>query len=161
MLSENKIQEKPIYRILSVAGFFGPDSHLYKEGEEIYFEGEPNEDMEPLNQPARERMEAFFNKLEEAAKQLAKKAGVPYTGRPRTLEAAVELSTLAARRASTINGDGGISLMGDKTDRSDVIGRAEAMPTPETGAKAPKRSGGGTLSLNKPQPLSKVPQTLA
>lgn len=154
-------QERPEYRILAVNGFFGPDSHLYREGEEIYFEGEPNEDMEPLNEPARAAMEKFFNKLEQAAKELAKKAGVPYTGRPRTLEAAVELSTLAARRTSTVNGDGGISLMGDKTDRSDVIGHKQVSETPETGSRQPKKAGGGTLSLNKPQSLSKVAQDLA
>lgn len=151
-------QEKPHYRILSVHGFFGPDSHLYKEGQDIYFDGEPNEDMEPLNEPARRAMEKFFDKLEEAAKMLAKKAGVPYTGRPRTLEDAVQLSTLASRRASTVNGDGGISLMGDKSDKSDIIGYARTEPTPETTQKGKNR--GGSLSV-KPQPLSKVAADLA
>lgn len=152
-------QEMPTYRILSVTGFFGPDSHLYREGEEIYYADEPNEDMEPLNEPARQAMEKFFDKLEDAAKKIAAKAGVEYTGRPRTLEAAVELSTLAARRASTVNGDGGISLMGDKQDRSGQIGRVDATPTPETGQK--KKSAGGTLSLKNAQPLSKVQPSLA
>lgn len=158
--------ERPIYRILSVAGFFGPDDHLHKEGSEIYFDGEPNEDMEPLNVAASQQMEKFFDKLEASARKIAAKAGIEYTGRPRSLEAAVELSTMAARRASTVQGDGGIPIMGgDKSRARETIGRVDEMPVAETSAKQPTRKpqGRGIISVSAPPvtPLSKVASTLA
>lgn len=160
-------EEPPKYRILSTAGFFGPDDHLYTEGEVIYWTGEPNEDMEPLNEPARVQMEAFFDKLEEGAKALAKKAGVEYRGRPRNLEQAIELSTIAARRTSTINGDGGIPIMGaDKTEIRQTIGKVEQEPVPQTPQQALKpiqKKGKGALSVSAPAvtPLSKVNPSFA
>jgi hypothetical protein len=44
----------------------------------IEYEGEPNEAMEPLNEPARERMRAFFAKLAAGARA----AGWNGTGTP-------------------------------------------------------------------------------
>lgn len=160
-------EETPMYRILSTAGFFGPDDHLYGEGERIYWTGEPNEDMEPLNEAADIQMQKFFDKLEEAAKALAKKAGVEYRGRPRTLEQAIELSTMAARRAATTAGDGGVPIMGaDKSGIKETIGRVEQAGIPETPQQAAspmKKKGKGVLSVSVPlvTPLSKVATTFA
>lgn len=159
--------ETPIYRILATQGFFGPDDHLYPEGSVIRWSGEPNEDMEPLNEPAIKAMNDFFDKLEDHAKALAKKAGVEYTGRPRSLEAAVHLSTLAARRTSTNTGDGGVPLMGaDKSEQKETIGFAQesnaAPETPQQATRPQTKRGKGALAVSAPPvtPLSKLGKEL-
>lgn len=102
--------DRPAYRILGQ--WEGPDSHLYQDGDLVYWTGEPNEEMEALNEPAKAAMTAFFEKLEDFAKKNAEAAGREYTGRPRSIEDAIALSHADARRVSTVKGDGGIPVMG-------------------------------------------------
>jgi hypothetical protein len=104
--------DRPAYRILATAGFYGPDDTLYPEGAAIYFEDEPNEDMEPLNQPAREAMTAYLDKLDRLGEIAAKAAGRAFVGRPRTLDGAIALAREDARRVQLVQGDGGVPLMG-------------------------------------------------
>lgn len=137
--------EKPAYRILSVYGFFGPDDHLYGEGDMIYFEGEPNEEMEPLNEPARNRLTSYFTKLDTLARQAADKLGRPFIERPKTLEGAVMFAT-ELERAS-------MAVMSAKKDTTEQIQRISDNEVPETGKE--KRGRGrprkeqitGTLAI--------------
>lgn len=124
---------RPAYRILSPNGFFGPDDHLYLEGEEIYFEGEPNEEMEPLNEAAQEKITALLARLDELGRQAAEKAGKAYAARPRTLDGALVLAS-AVQRAD-------MNLMG-ATRREDAVTRVEAEAIPETGSHNAKRGRG-------------------
>lgn len=135
--------DRPAYRILAPNGFFGPDDHLYHEGECIVFDGEPNEEMEALNEPAKQRLESYFQKLEEHARLAAEKAGRPYTGRPKSLDQAIALAHQDARQVQLISGGPGVPLMGAKKEGAPKVERLDAAPTPETG-----RKGRGTLSLN-------------
>lgn len=89
--------EKPAYRVLAVAGFFGPDDHLYQQGDMIYFEGEPNEEFEPLNDKAREIMASYLNKLDDLGRAVAEKLGRPFVGRPRDLDGAIQFATEVQR----------------------------------------------------------------
>jgi hypothetical protein len=130
--------DRPAYRILSEAGFFGPDDHLYRAGDCIVFDDEPNEDMEPLNEPARTALEKFFDKLDAAARRKAEKAGLEYAGRPKSLDEKITLATADARRVQLINGDGGVPLMGGKKRGRPRIERMEPDPTPETGRTSGK-----------------------
>jgi hypothetical protein len=58
-------QEFPRYRL--TAPFFGPDLQLYDEGFEIEFDGVPNEQMQPLNDAARAKYEAFIRGMPNGA----------------------------------------------------------------------------------------------
>ena len=106
--------DRPAYRILNPTGFFGPDDHLYSEGDCIVFEGIPNEEMEPLNALARERLEAYSEALDDGARKVAEKNGREYTPRPRTMEGNIDLATADARRPQLIQGGPGVPIMGGK-----------------------------------------------
>lgn len=92
---ENKIMavitnDRAAYRILSEKGFWGPDDFLYKEGSCIYFDGIPNEDMEPLNQPAREKMITYLEYLDKNAAEAAARTGRTFQGRARSVDEALQ-----------------------------------------------------------------------
>lgn len=133
--------DRPVYRILG--NFFGPDCHLYGEGEIIAFEGEPNEDMEPLNEMAKTRMKAFFDKLDKEARKVAEKAGREYAGRPRSLEDAIALSRADAREMQTVRNGPGLPVMGATPDTKSI-----ERITPDQAAPETTRRGRGTLSLS-------------
>lgn len=136
----------PAFRILSMHGFFGPDDHLYNEGEEIYFDGEPNEEMEPLNELGRQKLTAYLEKLDTLAKEVATKTGRPFSGRPRNLEGAIQLATEVERSKVVVMGH----LNKDRTT-SDYIERVDGDNVPETGSINPKRGRGRPAgSKNKP-----------
>lgn len=142
--------DRPAYRILAEKGFFGPDCTLYEEGECLAYDDEPNEEMEPLNDLAREKMAALFNKLDDAARAVAAKNGRAFIERPKTLEGAVALATMDAKRVQLKEGDGGVPLMGSKVGR-DRAKRLTAEEVPETGHRGPGRpkKASGVLSLSR------------
>lgn len=117
--------ERPAYRILATSGFFGPDHTLYEEGSEIYFDGEPSEEMEPLNDAARRKMVAYLEKLEELGRQAAEKAGRPFAGRPRSLDGGLALATAIQRSE--------MSVLGAKPVQTDIIEKIAADEVPTTG----------------------------
>jgi len=125
--------DRPAYRILAVHGFFGPDDHLYQLGEEIYYDEEPNEEMEPLNEPARQKLSDYLNKLDNMAKVAAEKSNKAFVGRPRTLDGAVVFATEMQRDK--------ITVMSAKKEVSSV-GKIDNEETPETGSLNPKRGRG-------------------
>lgn len=133
------------YRILDPNGFYADDDTLYivdADGNypEIYFDGIPNEQMEPLNELARERLTAYLENLDRMASEDAKKLGRTYNGRPRTLDGAIMLATEVERSK--------ISIMGAK-EKTGTTERVEAGPTPETGSINPRKPGRPKGSLNK------------
>lgn len=116
------------YRILDPNGFFSDDDTLYivsPDGDypEIYFDGIPNEQMEPLNDLARERLAAYLENLDKTARENAEKAGKTFQGRPRTLDGAIALASEQARDK--------VSIMGAK-DKTTTTERIEPTATPET-----------------------------
>lgn len=84
---------RPAYRVLDPSGFFSDDDTLYAEGAEIYFDGVPNDQLEPLNQIAKEKLITYLEEQEKSAKAAAEKAGRAYAGRPRTLDGGLALAT--------------------------------------------------------------------
>lgn len=118
--------ERPLYRVLDPAGFFGDDDNLWEEGSEIYFDGVPNEQMEPLNQVAEEKLIDYITHLDDLAKVTAEKRGVPFVGRPRTLDGAIAIATQEMRD--------NVSIMGAK-NKPTSIERAVPQETPETGRR--------------------------
>ena len=96
--------ERPAYRVLDVAGFYGDDDTLHAEGAEIYFDGDPCVEMEPLNEPARIKMNELLERLDNEGRKAADKAGRPYVGRPRTLDGALELASAIQRQEMAVMG---------------------------------------------------------
>lgn len=133
---------RPAYRVLAPAGFFGPDDHLYAEGSIIYFDDDPNEEMEPMNDLARERQAAYFAHLDELGRKAAEKMGRVYAGRPKTLDDAIAIASQDKRRVQLVDGDGGVPLMGAKRRGRPRIERVDAEPAPETGAANPMQRRG-------------------
>lgn len=126
-------EERPAYRVLDPAGFFGPDMRLWEEGSEIYLDGEPSVEMEPLNDAAKRKMTALYEKLDELGRAAAEKAGRPFTGRPRTLDGAVILAT-AIQKAE-------MAIMGAAPKNADAVAPRVAPETPEVkrGRGRPKK----------------------
>lgn len=121
------------YRVLDPAGFYSDNDSLYPEGDEIYFDGEPNEQLEPLNELAKTRIHTYLEKLDALAKAAAEKLNRPYAGRPRTIDGAIELATEIQRS--------GMAIMGNKAKVASTE-RVEMQDTPETGMLNPKRGRG-------------------
>lgn len=127
------------YRVLSPSGFFSDNDTLYlvdSQGEpaEIYWDGEPNEELEPLNEVARQRMTIYLDKLDALGKAAAEKLGRPFVGRPRNLDGAVEFATAMVRSE--------VSIMGTRNKQSNTELVSPAA-IPQTGASLnPKRKVG-------------------
>ncbi len=120
------------YRILAVHGFYVDDELITvdKNGdpEEIYFDGIPNEDMEPLNELARERMTAYLEFLDQKGREAAEKAGRPFVGRSRTLDGQIELASAIQRYE--------MQIMGVKKDSNQMERVSAATDTvPDTGKR--------------------------
>lgn len=116
------------YRILDPNGFYSDDDTLYivsPDGDypEVYFDGIPNEQMEPLNDLARQRLSAYLENLDKLAKDAADKQGRTFQGRPRTLDGAIALANEVERDK--------VSIMGSR-DRVTTTERIESTQTPET-----------------------------
>lgn len=104
--------ERPAYRVLDNAGFFGDDDTLYSEGAEIIWEGEPSLEMEPLNETARIRYLIMVEKLDSEGRKAAEKLGRPYTGFARNLEGGLQVASAIQRQD--------MSLMGSKEKSSSI-----------------------------------------
>lgn len=129
---------RPAYRILSPSGFFGPDDHLWPEGEKIYFDGEPNEEMEPLNTLATERLNTYLEKLDELARETASKTGKPFIARPRTMDGALELATAVQRADMGIMGNRNKELSVERVDGNEIA--ETSLPNPKRGRGRPSKT---------------------
>ena len=69
-------QDKPVFRILDEHGFFGPDNTLHPEGSIIVLYDCPNENMEPLNDMARQSLSAYLDELDESARKVCYTVGI-------------------------------------------------------------------------------------
>jgi hypothetical protein len=68
--------ELPKYRVLNEQGFYA-DDNLFAEGTEVFYEGIPNQQLEPLNEAAEKKMGEFLVALRAGSKQLSAAAGIP------------------------------------------------------------------------------------
>jgi hypothetical protein len=120
------------YRVLAIHGFFGPDDTLHSEGDIIYFDGEPNEELEPLTPVARSRLVAYLECLDQFGREAAAKTGKAFVGRPRSIDGGLALATAIQRTE--------MGLMGVRKTSSEIE-RADSEEIGETGT-AQKRGRG-------------------
>lgn len=105
-------QEAPVYRLK--APIFAADDCLYAEGAILQTEDEPNQEMEPLNDLARQRMRDYLAKLDAYGKEVAEKTGKSYAGLVDAFEQAHTLAKKEGKRVSLIGGQEATPLMGAK-----------------------------------------------
>lgn len=141
-------QDVPVYRILT-GSFYGPNDHLYVEDDVIAWEGEPNEEMEPLNALAKEAQKVFFKKLDDCAREHAERLGKPFTGRLKSLDAIVAQATSDARRIELVRGDGGLPLMGGV--KADAPAIKKIVPGEARTIKNPAKA---VVSRSKPKTIT-------
>lgn len=140
----------PTYRQLNEKGFFCPEGYLIEVGEAFEFDGEPNDQMEPLNEPARKKLMSYFKKLDEEGRKYAEKHGRQYLGRAKTLDELVFEATADARRMELRKGDGGVPLMGGKGDG--VVKKVTLDATPRI-TPLRRRPGGQAATIQENEPL--------
>jgi|FreactcultuFSWF8_1027224.scaffolds.fasta_scaffold00393_41 hypothetical protein len=108
----------PTYRQLNPAGFWSPDATLIMEGEAFEYEGEPNYEMEALNEPAQLKLKTFFDKI-EAGRKDAEENVLPEHRNLNDLPTIGE-ATSDARRISLEKGQPGIPLMSNRVKSKEV-----------------------------------------
>ena len=106
-------QNVPCYRILEGKGVF-LDDIMFFPGDVVTWSEEPNKDMEPLNDLARQAITKFFDERESLAKAASASKGMRYIPLRRPIEEERELNSSEVRRAELVKGDGGIPVMGAK-----------------------------------------------
>lgn len=102
-------QDRPAYRILKECFL---DDVMYFEGQMIYWDEEPNKEMEPLNSLAEEAINAFFDSREELAKQKSAANGMKYIPLRRPISEDRERNNTESRRPEIVKGDGGVPVLG-------------------------------------------------
>ncbi len=129
--------DRPAYRILKECYL---DDRMCFPDELVYWDEEPNKEMEPLNDLAKAATKAFFDDREVLAKAASLKKGTRYIPLRRPVEEERELNNAESRRVEIIKGDGGVPVMGarkrgrPKIERIEPTG-PEAMPIADLGKK--------------------------
>lgn len=75
-------QDRPAYMV-GGKGFFNSKDKFLQPGQMTYLDGEPNQDLIPLNKMAYDAMQKFLDKLDEFAAEKAKKDKRAFTPQPR------------------------------------------------------------------------------
>ena len=122
-------QDRPAYRILKECFL---DDTMYFEGQMIYWDEEPNKEMEPLNDLAQKAIDAFFDSREELAKQKSAANGMKYIPLRRPVQEDRERNNAESRRPEIVKGDGGVPVLGARKR-----GRPKAEKIEISAAQAP------------------------
>ncbi len=121
-------QDVACYRILKPCFL---DDIMFFEGDIVTWQEEPNKEMEPLNQLAKDATNTFFDSREKLAIEAAAKKGMRYIPLRRPIEEERELNTSEARRVELIKGDGGIPVMGARKRGRPKAAKVEISATEE------------------------------
>lgn len=132
-------QESPVYRLK--APFFGPDDHLYAEGEILIYEDEPNPEMEPMNELAQDAMRTYLKKLDEHGKTAAEKVGRGYTGLSDAYENSLLLSKQQGKRVQSLSKREAAPMMRAKKDVKGIARIELKEAGPEVQAVASRKRG--------------------
>lgn len=141
-------QHRPFYRI-KAGGFFGPDDTLYRENDIIGWDGEPNQEMEPLNEKAQDKMMTYLKKLDKYGREAAEKAGKAYNSLADAHDNAFALAQKESKMVERINGPKQVPLMGAKK-------QAGSVETVEVGKQPSVMGTTGKLSLGSKNEMVNV-----
>lgn len=75
-------QDRPAYGVIN-NGFYDHKDRFRQPGSMLYYDGEPNQNLYPLNKMAYDKMQAFLDKLDELGEEVAKKNKKTYVRQPR------------------------------------------------------------------------------
>ena len=78
----NLKQDKAAYAVLN-PGFFDENDKFWFPNQMLYFDGEPNQSLHPINKLAYDRMQIFLDKVDEFGEVVAKKNKKDYVRQPR------------------------------------------------------------------------------
>lgn len=119
--------DRPAYRILKECFL---DDIMFFPDQLVYWDEEPNQEMEPLNELARDAHNKFLDKIEEAGQRASAAKGMLYVALKRPEGEARAMSTSESRRVEIIKGDGGVPVMGARKR-----GRPKAQRIEDTGVE--------------------------
>ena len=74
-------QEKPAYAVIN-DGFFDENDKFWYPNQMLYYEGEPNLNLYPLNKLANDKLNLFLGKLNELGEDMARKTKKRFTPHP-------------------------------------------------------------------------------
>jgi len=74
--------EHPAYGVIN-NGFFDQNDKFWHPGQMLYFDGEPSQNLFPLNKLAYDKMQTFLDKLDVMGEEVAKKNKKTYVRQPR------------------------------------------------------------------------------
>lgn len=113
-------QHVACYRILKPCFL---DDVMFFEGQIVTWAEEPNEEMEPLNDLAKDATNAFFDKIEALGRAASAAKGTAYVSMRRPIEEARDRNSMDSRRVELVKGDGGVPVLGArrKTRRAESI----------------------------------------
>ena len=121
-------QDRAAYRILTPC--FLEDT-MYFEGQMVYWDEEPNSEMEPLNDLARKASKKFFDERDELGKLASASKNRLYVNLQRPFTDDPEKNTLQNRRPELKRGDGGVPVMGARKRGRPKVERINTDAPPE------------------------------
>lgn len=89
--------DMPAYMVIEKRGFFDDNDHLWQKGSMIYWEGTPNPGLDPLNEPAEERMREYLNMLDKKADEVCALKGTGHASLVNAYEARRRLQEMDNR----------------------------------------------------------------
>jgi len=102
-------QDRAAYRILKECFL---DDIMFFPGQLVYWDEEPNKEMQPMNGMAKKASNAFFDKCEREGQKKAAKNSMRYVPLRRPVEEDRALANADLRRVEIVKGDGGVPVMG-------------------------------------------------
>ncbi len=112
-------QDRAVYEV-GEGGFFGPDDHLYNEGDILAYDEEPALSMRPLNEMASQAMLDLLGKLDGEGKKLAAQTGKSYRGMVDNFLNAQALAIQESKQVELLNGRKDVPLMGHKKNNKRI-----------------------------------------
>ena len=93
---------------------------------------EPNEDFEPMNELARNKMNELFDKIDRCSAEKAAKDGKAFAKRPRNFNGGYDMPTEDGRKIQVVRDGPGIPLMGARKRGPSKIRKVREEGVPET-----------------------------
>lgn len=125
----------PAYVVVEKRGFFDDTDRLWGKGSMIYWEGEPNLGLDPLNELAEEKMRAFLTDLDAKAQEMSKGTNRASMNLMNAFEARQRLLEMDRKSGRSVDQDEQMPILQAKKGLSKAKAIQEMSFTPMLGAK--------------------------